>query len=71
MMGIVYLNVALYATCYQLQRPIEPYLVERLGAGRPGCDAAASYAALQSFFSAVQTVGNFVVGILVAPKLAH
>jgi hypothetical protein len=27
---IVYLNVALYATCYQIQRPLEPFLVEKL-----------------------------------------
>jgi hypothetical protein len=29
---IVYVNVLLYATCFQLQRPIEPFMVEKLGA---------------------------------------
>ena len=43
-------------TCYQLQRPLEPYLVEKLGAGQPDSDAAASYGWLQSFFAAIQTV---------------
>lgn len=38
---IVYLNVVLYATCYQLQRPIEPFMVEKLGlnAGGSASDA--------------------------------
>ena len=61
---VVGINVTLYAVCYQLQRPIEPYLVDRLGADRPGSDAAASYAKLQSFFSLIQTVGSPVVGLL-------
>ena len=26
----MYLNVALYASCYQLQRPVEPFLIETL-----------------------------------------
>mmetsp|Transcript_12804 Transcript_12804/g.38412 ORF Transcript_12804/g.38412 Transcript_12804/m.38412 type:complete len:429 (-) Transcript_12804:1897-3183(-) len=55
---LVYLNVVLYALCYQLQRPIEPFLVKRLGASNVG------YGSLQSFFSAVQTVGAPVVGVL-------
>lgn len=61
---VVGVNVVLYALCYQLQRPIEPYLVDRLGADRPGSDAAANYARLQSFFSLVQTVGSPLVGYL-------
>ena len=61
---VVSVNIVLYAVCYQLQRPIEPYLVDRLGAGRPGSDAAANYAWLQSFFNLVQTVGAPVVGRL-------
>ena len=41
---IVYINVVLYATCYQLQRPIEPFMVERLGltAGGSASDAQVS-----------------------------
>ena len=57
---IVYLLVVLYALCYQLQAPLEPFLVEQLVKG----PAAASYAKLQSFFSLVQMVGSFVVGYL-------
>ena len=38
--------------------------MDRLGADRPGSDAAANYAKLQSFFSLVQTVGSPVVGLL-------
>ena len=26
-LAIVYVNIALYALCYQLQRPVEPFLV--------------------------------------------
>lgn len=25
---LIYVNIALYATCYQIQRPLEPFLVE-------------------------------------------
>eukprot|EP00041_Stephanoeca_diplocostata_P015552 m.297199 g.297199 ORF g.297199 m.297199 type:complete len:465 (+) comp20077_c0_seq3:52-1446(+) len=57
---LVYINVALYATCYQLQRPIEPFLVKELGADNAG------YGHLQSFFSAIQTVGAPVVGVLLS-----
>ena len=31
-LAIVYVNIALYALCYQLQRPVEPFLVEQLTA---------------------------------------
>lgn len=58
---VVYLLVTLYALCYQLQAPLEPFLVERLV---KGTDAAASYAQLQSFFSLVQMIGSFVVGYM-------
>lgn len=63
-MVVVSVNIVLYAMCYAIQRPVEPYLVDRLGADRPGSDAAANYAKLQSFFSLVQTVGSPVVGLL-------
>mmetsp|Transcript_109948 Transcript_109948/g.355031 ORF Transcript_109948/g.355031 Transcript_109948/m.355031 type:complete len:414 (+) Transcript_109948:135-1376(+) len=59
---VVYANVALYALCFQLQRPIEPFLVEKLGA--KGSNAAMSYGALQSFFSIMQTVGSLAMGVL-------
>lgn len=71
---IIYINVALYATCFQLQRPLEPFLVERLlktadGAGvaanASSTAAASEYARLQSFFSAVQTVGSLASGLAI------
>jgi predicted MFS family arabinose efflux permease len=63
---IVFLNVALYATCYQLQRPVEPFMIEKLSKadGQSAAEGLASYAKLQSFFSALQMVGSIVVGRL-------
>jgi MFS family permease len=60
---IIYVNVALYAMCFQLQRPLEPFLVEKLIANVGG-DAATEYARLQSFFSVLQTLGSLVSGML-------
>ncbi len=71
---IIYINVALYATCFQLQRPLEPFLVERLlktadgggvAANATSTAAASEYARLQSFFSAVQTVGSLASGLAI------
>ena len=73
---IIYINVALYATCFQLQRPLEPFLVERLLKTADGTSggvasnatstaAASEYARLQSFFSAVQTVGSLASGLAI------
>mmetsp|Transcript_48059 Transcript_48059/g.145127 ORF Transcript_48059/g.145127 Transcript_48059/m.145127 type:complete len:511 (-) Transcript_48059:400-1932(-) len=42
---ITYLNVALYALCYQLQRPVEPYLVQTLTSPDHGKDGESSSAA--------------------------
>jgi MFS family permease len=61
---IIYINIAIYATCYQIQRPLEPYLVEQLQKQGESVDAAMEYAKLQSFFSVVQTVGSLVSGRL-------
>ena len=55
---IVYLNVILYAFCFQLQRPLEPYLVDKLSTA----NSADEYARLQSFFSIVQTFGSLFTG---------
>jgi predicted MFS family arabinose efflux permease len=63
---VTYMNIVLYALCFQLQRPIEPFLVKSL-ASQSGDDSAQvskTYGQLQSFFSAVQTIGSPVVGIL-------
>lgn len=56
---IIYINVVLYATCYQIQRPLEPFLVEKLNLQG---DSSDEYARLQSFFSVMQTIGSFVSG---------
>lgn len=67
---ITYINIVLYALCYQLQRPVEPFLVARLTASDAdgddaiADDAAIMYGRVQSFFSAIQTVGSPLVGIL-------
>jgi MFS family permease len=59
---VTYLNIALYAMCYQLQRPVKPFLVKRLS--EDSSDIRETYGNLQSFFSAIQTVGSPLVGIL-------
>ena len=61
---ITYVNLILYAVCYQLQRPVEPFLVQQLAKGGSESDVTRTYGQLQSFFSAIQTVGSPLVGIL-------
>jgi len=56
-LGIVLVNVALYALAFQLQRPIEPFLVKKLGADDR------EYGKLQSFFSVFQSLGSPLVGM--------
>jgi len=58
---ILYINVTLYALCYQLKRPIEPFLISSLKAE----DAVLSYGALQSFFSLIQTIGSPIMGMII------
>ena len=58
--------IVLYALAYQLQVPLEPYLVDTLAKGTGGtAGAAAQYASLQSFFGLVQCIGSILVGYLV------
>ena len=59
---LVDLLIVLYATCYQLQSPLEPYLVEKLSSAE---DAAESYANLRSFFSFIQMAGSLGVGHII------
>jgi MFS transporter, OCT family, solute carrier family 22 (organic cation transporter), member 18 len=64
---VTYINIALYALCYQLQRPVEPFLVQRLVEQADGSDSHSvtqTYGHLQSFFSTIQTIGSPLVGIL-------
>ena len=61
--AIIYVNIMLYATCFQLQRPLEPFMIENLQSGASNSDAIAlEYAKLQSFFSLIQTFGSLIVG---------
>ena len=59
----VYALVVLYALCYQLQSPLEPFLVASLSK-QTGDAAQQSYARLQSFFAAIQLGGSLLVGYL-------
>ena len=61
---LVLVNVTLYALCYQLQRPVEPFLVKQLSSGASGASVARTYGQLQSFFSFVQTIGSPLIGML-------
>lgn len=60
-MVAVYFNITVYAVCFQLQAPIEPFLVERLGKGQ---DADLAYGKVQSIFGTSQAVGTFLIGPL-------
>eukprot|EP00971_Amphidinium_carterae_P345003 6485712-Amphidinium_carterae.1 len=61
-LSVVYTNVLLYALCFQLQQPIEPFLVEKLGQGVEDADLA--YGRLQTFFGIVQLVGSPLMGLI-------
>lgn len=67
---VTYLNIVLYALCFQLQKPVEPFLVQQLiSSSSRGSDGnedviSLAYGQLQSFFSAIQTIGSPLVGIL-------
>ena len=60
------MNIVLYALCYQLQRPVEPFLVEALSknAGDDAGSINQTYGRLEAFFSTIQTIGSPLVGIL-------
>ncbi|KAG1673026.1 hypothetical protein FOA52_005956, partial [Chlamydomonas sp. UWO 241] len=55
---VVYANVVCYCTCYMMQQPLLPYLMESLGAG------TAQFAAVQSLFNGAQAVGGVLSGPL-------
>lgn len=54
--------VVIYALAYQLQTPLEPYLVDKYAAG---VDSKSAYASLQSFFGLIQLLGSLLVGALI------
>ena len=59
---LVYGLVVLYALCYQLQAPLEPFLVERLVGKDKVTDASVSYGRLQSLFSGIQMFASLLFG---------
>ena len=62
---ITYINISLYALCYQLQRPVEPFLVAELVKNTGDATSVTlRYGQLQSFFSTIQTIGSPIVGVL-------
>ena len=64
---LIDLLIVLYALAYQLQVPLEPYLVDTLvkdDGGSKG-STAAQYANLQSFFGLVQCIGSILVGYMI------
>jgi predicted MFS family arabinose efflux permease len=64
---ITYLNIVLYALSYQLQSPVEPFMIKKLtetNADGTSGDVAQNYGNLQSFFSFCQFFGSPIVGIL-------
>ena len=62
--GLVLLNIVMYAFAYQLQRPVEPFLIKSLSEGADAKTVAKTYGRLQSFFQAAQTIGSPIVGAL-------
>jgi len=66
---VTYANIVLYALCYQLQRPVEPFLIQSLteqeeAQGSSTTSVNQTYGNLQSFFSFCQMFGSPLVGIL-------
>lgn len=62
---LVYALIVIYALCYQLQQPIEPFLVEKLVKERGGSDATQTYGQVQSFFGVAQALGSLAIGAVI------
>ena len=58
---IIYGLVVIYALSFQFQRPIEPFLVDRLVKGQ---DATLALGRVESFFNIAQGVGSLVMGYI-------
>mmetsp|Transcript_39268 Transcript_39268/g.100640 ORF Transcript_39268/g.100640 Transcript_39268/m.100640 type:complete len:373 (-) Transcript_39268:1701-2819(-) len=56
--GVVHINITLYALCFWISQPVLPYLAEELGAD------SRTFGYLQTAFSAVQLVGGIAYGRL-------
>lgn len=71
---VTYANIILYAISYQLQRPVEPFLVRSLIHNNQNSTSSSTtsqeessnqtYGRLTSFFSLIQTIGSPLIGIL-------
>ena len=62
---VTYVNIVLYALSYQLQTPVEPFLIKKLSEAAGGAeDVNQTYGNLQSFFQTIQTIGSPIVGII-------
>jgi MFS family permease len=55
---LIYFNIVLYATCFQIQKPLEPFLVTKLQGDNN------EYAKIQSFYSFLQMIGSLICGKL-------
>ena len=61
---VIYVLVVLYAACFQMQSPVEPFLVEKLVGDRKDVGWESVYGQLNSFFSFWQFVGSLIFGLL-------
>eukprot|EP00438_Fugacium_kawagutii_P017968 Skav216376 [mRNA] locus=scaffold3826:17829:20697:+ [translate_table: standard] len=59
---LVYILVVFYALCFQLQSPLEPFLVEKLVGNDKSSDASVAYGRLQSLFSGIQMFASLLFG---------
>jgi MFS family permease len=59
---VILINIVLYAVCFQMQQPIQPYLVQSLVTSD---DAAAQYASFRSFGGLLQVLGSLLSGWLI------
>jgi MFS family permease len=60
---LIYFLITIYAICYQIQAPIEPFLVDKLVKGG-AAEAAVAYSKVTSFFSVMQGVGSLLMGLI-------
>jgi len=62
---LIYGLVVSYALCYQFQRPIEPFLIEKLvKQNGDGGDVATTYGRVTSLFGFAQGLGSLVMGAI-------
>ena len=59
---VLYFNVVLYALCFQLQLPLEPFVVDKFLNG--SADGDEVYTQLQSWFGLIQLFGSLAVGLI-------